>query len=134
MRRTKRAIAILVLGLLALRLYAEIVPLGASPLPWLLARINGPVLSSPARVAVSISYNDAGAMHSGDHWCWIVQRHWLLGNRVVASGYIGAGIAVENPSAWNWMDGRTLQAPSEPRPQASSRRQPRLPRVIRIGG
>lgn len=133
-RNLKWAGLILLSTLVAFRLYTEVVPLGASPIPWLIARVDGPTLRSPTVTVIAISYNDAGAMHSGDHWCWIVRRHWLLGRRVIASGYVGPDVAIDGQWAWPWLNGRTLEGPPDASLQTPSRWQPRLPRVIDIGG
>jgi hypothetical protein len=88
----------------ALRVYAGFVPRGVSFQPWTLARVNGPVLTSPdGRRTVEVYFNDAGAMHSGNHWTWIVENSPLTGRRVVAEGYLGPDVAVSHaPVPLEW--------------------------------
>lgn len=38
--------------------------------------------------AVQIVVNDAGAMHSGNHWVWIIHSTRLSGQRILAEGYV----------------------------------------------
>jgi hypothetical protein len=62
-------------GVLAVRAYFAVVPRGASLQAWTLARVDGPELKSPdGRRVVRAYFNDAGAMHSGNHWTWIVEN------------------------------------------------------------
>ncbi len=84
--------------------YFAIVPLGASPLPWLLARVDGPVLRSPdGGTTLWVYFNDSGAMHSGNHWTWVVSEGSLGFRRVVAEGYLDGSVAVKRaavPCEW----------------------------------
>lgn len=108
-RRLKRkltiAIAIaVVLAAAAIRLYFAIVPRGASFYPWTMARVDGPTLKSPdGRRTLRVYFNDAGAMHSGNHWTWVVEDSWLWGRGVVSEGYLGPDIAVRGaPAPVEW--------------------------------
>jgi hypothetical protein len=38
---------------------------------------------------VSVVVNDAGAMHSGNHWVWVVQPSGGGRPHIVAEGYVG---------------------------------------------
>ena len=84
---------IAIICLLAVRLFREFVPGGATVLPFWLASDNGPELTSPsgARV-VYVFFNDAGALHSGGHWTWVVEDHWFFGPRVVAEDELSRSI------------------------------------------
>ena len=105
----KRALSVVIvcaLGLLAaLRAYRAFVPWGASVQPFVLGRADGPVLSSPdGSRRVHVYFNDAGAAHSGNHWTWFVENHWLLGRRVVEAGYLGRGVVTGGaplPVSWS---------------------------------
>ena len=68
-------------------------PWGASVGPFVLASDSGPTLRSPdGRRTLQVYFNDAGAMHSGNHWTWVVEDLWLAGPRVVSEGYLGPAI------------------------------------------
>jgi hypothetical protein len=89
------AAAVVVGALAAARTYFAFVPRGASLEPRTLWRVDGPVLRSPdGRRVVRVYFNDAGAMHSGNHWTWLVEDKWWCGRRVVAEGYLGPDVAV----------------------------------------
>lgn len=93
-----------VLAVAAVRIYFAIVPRGASFYPWAFARVEGPALTSPdGSRTVCVYFNDAGAMHSGNHWTWVVEDSWLWSRRVVSEGYLGPDIAVNTepvPVEW----------------------------------
>ncbi len=60
----------------------QIVPRGASPLPFLLASVRKATYSSPDHArAVTVWVNDAGAAHSGAHWVWFVVERGRSGAR-----------------------------------------------------
>ena len=87
-----------------LRIYHAFVPRGASPMPYLLASVDGGTIESPNGRTYEIWFNDAGAAHSGAHWTWIVAAHPAYGKRVVAEGYLGSEYAVEKqpvPLSWD---------------------------------
>ena len=98
-------IAILaVLALLFLRVFREFVPAGAKPTAYILASVDGGTVSSPNGNEYAIKFNDAGAMHSGRHWTWVVGYSWLAGSYVKTAGYLGSEYAVEGkqiPIEWN---------------------------------
>lgn len=64
--------------------WTRLVPIGASILPFLLASTDEghTIADRPYR----IYYNDAGAMHSGNHWTWIVRDIGIC-RIVVVEGY-----------------------------------------------
>jgi len=84
--------------------YFTIVPAGASPLPWLLARVNGPLLRTPdGKTTLRVYFNDAGAAHSGNHWTWVVKEHALGFKTVELAGYCDTSVAVRGaalPHEW----------------------------------
>ena len=87
------------------RAYTAIVPLGAKPLAYLLAKVNGGTITSPNGVAYEVWFNDAGAMHSGAHWTWIVSNNAILGKLVVTEGYLGPEHAHDNKTiSLEWKD------------------------------
>jgi hypothetical protein len=51
-----------------------------------------------------VYFNDAGAMHSGYFWTWVVR-----GNRVIAEGYSDTEVCIGAvPFPLEWIDDRTL--------------------------
>ena len=80
---------------LALRVCFAIIPLYASPIPYLMARVDGGTIQSPNGMKYEVWFNDAGAMHSGAHWTWVVSNHVVFGKRVVEEGYLGPEHAVD---------------------------------------
>ena len=98
------AVCVVIACLAAARTYFAFVPRGASFVPWTVARVDGPVLESPdGQRVVRVYFNDAGAMHSGHHWTWVVEQSWLSGRQVVAQGFLGADVAVSGapiPIQW----------------------------------
>lgn len=97
-RRTTLIIVLSFVGALfaALRMFREVVPVGASPIPFLVARVEGGQLRDPTGSAVfRVTFNDGGATHSGNHWCWISRYSALSGWRVVAEGYVDGDVAVK---------------------------------------
>lgn len=109
------ALAALVGGVLALRLWSECVPFGASVQPYLLASRDGPVVTSPdGAIVLRVVFNDAGAAHSGHHWTWFVASSPVWGRRVVAQGYMPPEVAImangdNEPLPVRWLDDRTLE-------------------------
>jgi hypothetical protein len=92
-------------ALLCYRAYRDVVPSGASFTPYTCYSVVKGVYSSPGgRHRVRVVYNDAGAMHSGNHWTWLVTDHWLTGKRVVAQGYRSAPEIWAEPFEINWVD------------------------------
>jgi hypothetical protein len=107
MKKKKAIIIVAVLViLLGWRTYRAIVPSGASFTPFLMARVEGPIVESPdGSIKLQVWFNDAGAAHSGNHWTWLVQDHCVFGKRVIAQGYLGAEQAVSGkPIPLNWID------------------------------
>lgn len=70
------------------RIALEIVPMGANPMVFFVSAVSGQQLMSPNGRRYRIYYSDMGAMHSGNHWAWIVERRMWLGGRVIAEGYL----------------------------------------------
>jgi hypothetical protein len=108
-RRLKRKILIgaaclLLVGLGAVRTYLAFVPRGVKVPARTRARVDGPELRSPdGRRVVRVYFNDAGALHSGNHWTWVVEDSWSCGRRVVVQGYLGGEVAVRGaPVPLQW--------------------------------
>lgn len=79
---------ILLVPLFCTRLYYMVVPRGASLEPFVGYSQELSPISSPAGKTYRVFVNDAGAMHSGNHWVWVVDHHWLTGKRVILAGYV----------------------------------------------
>ena len=95
------------LSLLLFRGYREFVPAGAKSTAYIMARIDGGTITSPNGKKYAIQFNDAGAMHSGHHWTWVIDYHWLTGMNVKTAGYLGAEYAVgqeQIPIEWSGDD------------------------------
>ena len=79
---------ILLMLLFCMRLYYEVVPRGASLEPFVGYSRELSTINSPAGKTYRVFVNDAGAMHSGNHWVWVVGHHWLTGRSVILEGYV----------------------------------------------
>lgn len=80
--------AIVVAELAACRVLWHFVPRGGEVIPYLFFSIEKGKFRSPDGInEVAVVYNDAGAMHSGNHWTWIVVENRWTGKRVVKAGY-----------------------------------------------
>jgi len=106
-----------VVGAAAIRAYFAVIPRGASFQPWMFARVDGPELTSPdGRRVVRVYFNDAGAMHSGNHWTWVVEDSWWSGRKVVAQGYLGSNVAIGGaPVPLEWGPGDVARVKFLPR-------------------
>ena len=59
------------------------------------------IFSSPAGTSrVEVITNDAGAMHSGNFWTWIIVEHWW-GKEIVAQGFLGSS-RIQDPVPLSW--------------------------------
>lgn len=109
MGRTKRNLPRFIVGLVVvpaacIRLYFELVPRGAPLEPFLGYSFELPAITSPRGKSYRVFINDAGAAHSGNHWTWIVDHHWLTGRYVVAEGYLTSEYANQSSALvvqWN---------------------------------
>jgi len=123
MRRLAIATALtVILAIAAARVYFAIVPLNASFYPWTMARVEGPTLKSPdGRRTVRVYLNDAGALHSGNHWTWVVEDSWIWGRRVVSKGYLGRDVTVRGvPVPLEWGLGNEVRIRYLPGPYKGS--------------
>ena len=93
-----------------IRVYHQVVPWSLgwwNPLPYLIFSVDhGYVISPDGKKCVHVEINDAGAMHSGNHWMFVVQNSWLSGKHVISGGYVEDSMA--NPPV-RWIDGSTLE-------------------------
>ena len=111
MKLRKRIFAISVVALIAisiwLRIYFQFIPRGLrwdSLIPFTSATVDGGQIASPNGTPYRAWFNDAGGMHSGHHWTYIVGYNSLTGKLLVDEGYLGAEYAVEGeeiPISWN---------------------------------
>ena len=100
----KRIAIFAVLTLSVLRIYREFAPAEAKSTAYILASVEGGTITSPAGNEYMIQFNDAGGMHSGHHWTWVVGYSWLTGSYVKTAGYLDAEYAVDGqqiPVKWN---------------------------------
>ena len=69
----------------------RLVPIGASPLTFLLASVKGKIIYDSSGNEYTVYYNDAGGMHSGNHWTWLV-KDYLIFRKISYSGYVSSDI------------------------------------------
>jgi hypothetical protein len=113
LRRWTLAAAILALVFFAcLRTYRQVIPRGADRYPFWFASDDGPSFVSPdGQRAVHVVFNDAGGMHSGFHWTWLIVDDLLLGRTVVAEGFSLPAVRRREVSfPFRWVDDRTFSA------------------------
>lgn len=91
-RKNRRRLTILAcliaLTAICFRIYFELVPRGASIIPFVGFSRELQTITSPTGQTFQVFVNDAGGMHSGNHTTWVVDRHWLTGRYVVMKGYV----------------------------------------------
>lgn len=95
------AVAILIVA--SFRVHREFVPAGANPIPYLGYSVDGGTITAPEGTSYNIRFNDAGGMHSGNHWTWVVKYNFLTGRYVEIAGYLGPEYAVDGeeiPVQW----------------------------------
>jgi hypothetical protein len=90
--------------------FRSMAPEGAEYIPYVYYSDPGPTLVLPdGKRSVAVVFNDAGAMHSGYHWTWLVIDRGLRGKRVVAQGYSVPEIRYGNaPLPVRWINDRTF--------------------------
>ena len=95
---------VLVVG--SLRGCREYIPRGAAPIPWLMARVEGGEICRPdGSERYRVSFNDAGGMHSGNHWTWVSEYSPIGGWSVVVAGFVRPETALgELPLDVDWSD------------------------------
>ena len=104
-KRLTNLLAVLALCVAGGRIYFEIVPRGASMIPFLVASVDGGGIESPDGAQYHVWFNDAGAAHSGNHWTWIVGSNPIFGKHVVTQGFLGAEQAIDGePLPLTWED------------------------------
>ena len=96
-------IAVAITG--ASRLYREFIPQGISEDKYIF--VNHSVfaghLKSPTGLKYELFYNDGGAMHSGNHWTWLIGYKAATGRFVASEGYLGRdAFELENLDALVW--------------------------------
>ena len=109
LKRNKYLVIAAIALLCLVRAWFAVVPFGASPIPFLVAKVDGGTIQSPNGHRYQVWFNDAGAMHSGPHWTWVVSGSLLFGKHVVTEGYLGPEHAVDKkPIAVNWGSGKPV--------------------------
>ena len=68
----------------------KVAPMFSQPIAFQF-RVEGPVLPGFPKIIIKVYYNDAGAMHSGNHWAWVVDESCFL-HCVVAEGYVSRAV------------------------------------------
>jgi hypothetical protein len=53
------------------------------------SRDLGTFSSADGTHEVRVIVNDGGAMHSGNHWVWVISFSPITGQRILAEGYVG---------------------------------------------
>ena len=71
------------------------------------SRNVGDFISPDDRIKISIIINDAGAMHSGYHWTWVVRNNWW-GKEIVATGWLRP-IDFIDKKPIRWIDNNNLK-------------------------
>ena len=98
-------LALALFAILCLRLYYEVVPMGAEYIPYTSYSLDRGTIKSPSGEIYTVRVNDGGAMHSGNHWTWVVGYRALTGYYVVTEGYLESGYALGNTefhvNQWN---------------------------------
>lgn len=108
-RGIRLAIGVAGLALAGFGLICQIVPWGASPLPYLLASVYKGRYSSPGGSStITVYYNDAGAAHSGAHWTWFVVQRWPIGRVVILEGWSDTEI-IDGPLDLEWTGEREFR-------------------------
>lgn len=79
---------ILAVSVVSARIYFEYVPREVAYVPFVDYSHELPLITSPKGKSYQVFANDAGAMHSGNYWTWVIDSHWLAGRYVVTEGYI----------------------------------------------
>lgn len=100
----KFIVALAIFIVASLRVYREFVPAGANPIPYLGYSVDGGKITAPGGTSYNIRFNDAGGMHSGNHWTWVVKCNLLTGRYVEIAGYLGPEYAVDRekiPVQWD---------------------------------
>ena len=69
-----------------------------------------PLVSPVGDWVLRVRFNDAGAMHSGHHWTWVIARDRYGWEYVIAQGYSEPGIRRgERPLPVRWIDNDTFE-------------------------
>ena len=84
---------VLILPVFCVRFYYEVVPRGASLEPFVGYSRELNSITSPQGKIYRVFVNDAGAMHSGKHWVWVIDQGWIAGRYVVLEGYVDSEVA-----------------------------------------
>ena len=98
-------VAVIMLGCVGFRTYRHLVPWGMDHNSW--EAFNRAGIDQGWRVSpggsrrVRVVVNDAGGMHSGRFYVWILAPNLLWGDRVVAAGYVDDSRA---PVTVRWLD------------------------------
>ena len=91
----------------------QVVPLGLrlrSFVPFYFASRDLGTFSSPEGTnEVTVIINDAGAMHSGNHWTWIIKSSPHDGGQVVAEGYLLYPDTCRETLPLRWLSERKIE-------------------------
>ena len=87
------------------------VPAGVdNPIAWRWWAVDGEPIRSPDGLwVISVRFHDAGAMHSGPHWTWLVARGRWGRRRVIAEGFSTSDVRMGRaPLPVRWIDNKTF--------------------------
>jgi hypothetical protein len=79
---------VLVVGALVLYIVPVGLPVGRYEAFFLWSTNHGVMTSPGGSSTIRVVVNDAGAMHSGNHWMWILGRTFVGREKVLGEGYI----------------------------------------------
>lgn len=88
-RKTLISVGCIVSALaVGVRIYYQLVPRGVEFTPFTEYSRQLPSVTAPNGKTYEAFVNDAGALHSGNYWTWIIDNHWLTGRYVATEGYL----------------------------------------------
>ena len=101
-----------------------------NPLPYAVFAVDrGEHVSPDGTCWVRVVINDAGAMHSGNHWMFIARYHWSTGYRIVSAGYVAGS---RDPLPMKWIDSKVLRIEYLMDRRIESRDQPSRADIVRL--
>lgn len=88
---------------ISVRIYYQLVPRGVAFTPFTEYSRQLPSITAPNGKTYEVVVNDAGALHSGNYWTWVIDSHWLTGRYVATEGYLTSEYATgDRPLTVEW--------------------------------